>query len=302
MAIRRLEQLSIGAGDVTLFAYSYAARKIFNYARQRGWRTVLGQIDPGPIEERIVAGEHRKRPDLAPDWTPAPESYWQSWREEIALADRIVVNSDWSRRALLSEGVPAEKVNIVPLAYEPPLEAAGFRRRYPQQFSAERPLRALFLGQVNLRKGIGPLLEAARLLTHAPVEVHIVGPLQISPPTDRVPDARVIWHGPTARSDVHFHYRNADIFLFPTISDGFGLTQLEARAWRLPLVVTRHCGAVVEDGVSGIFVEPGSATAIAEAIQHCIDAPDWLQSAADAVAPGERFGIDHLSGSLAEIV
>src|ERR1043165_8236068 len=39
----------------TIFAYSYAAREIFEFARARGWRTVLGQIDPGPAEERIVA-------------------------------------------------------------------------------------------------------------------------------------------------------------------------------------------------------------------------------------------------------
>src|ERR1044072_6184873 len=41
-------------GNHTLFAYSYAAKEIFQFARARGWRTVLGQIDPGP-EERIVA-------------------------------------------------------------------------------------------------------------------------------------------------------------------------------------------------------------------------------------------------------
>jgi hypothetical protein len=43
-------------GNHTVFAYSYAAKEIFEFARARGWRTVLGQIDPGPAEERIVAG------------------------------------------------------------------------------------------------------------------------------------------------------------------------------------------------------------------------------------------------------
>lgn len=301
MAVQRLDRLGIAAKDVTVFAYSYAAREVFAYARQRGWSTVLGQIDAGPMEERAVAEEHRKHPALAPNWTPAPESYWRSWRDEVALADRVVVNSDWSRRALVAEGVPAEKVDIIPLTYEPPADAAGFRRRYPREFTAKRRLRALFLGQVNLRKGIGSLLDAARLLKDAPVEFHIVGPLQISPPENRTLCARVVWHGPTARSDVHLHYRNADIFLFPTNSDGFGLTQLEARAWRLPLIATGRCGAVVQDGVTGIVIEPGNPTAIAEAIQRCIDAPDWLQSAAEAVAPGECFGIDNLGRSLVDI-
>ena len=301
MAVRRLDRLGIGDEDVTIFAYSYAARKIFAYARRRGWRTVLGQIDPGPVEERIVAEEHQGHPNLAPKWAPAPEAYWQAWREEVALADRIVVNSDWSRQALVAEGVPTERMDVIPLAYEPPREAVGFRRHYPPRFNATRPLRVLFLGQVNLRKGVGPLLDAARLLNEEPVEFHFVGPLQIAPPNDLASDPRVVWHGPAARSDVHLHYRNADILVFPTLSDGFGLTQLEARAWRLPIIVTRRCGAVIEDGVTGIVVEPGDPKAIAEAIQRCIDAPDWLQSAADAIAPGERHDIDRLGESLAAI-
>jgi glycosyltransferase involved in cell wall biosynthesis len=301
MAVRRLVRLGIDDANTTVFAYSYAAGKIFAYARRRGWRTVLGQIDPGPVEERIVAEEREKYPKLAPNWAPAPEAYWQAWRGEVELADRIVVNSDWSRRALLTEGVPADRIDTIPLAYESPPEAIAFRRSYPLQFNATRPLRVLFLGQVNLRKGVGSLLDAARLLTDAPVEFRFVGPMQITPPNDLASNPRVVWHGPAARSDVHRHYQNADILMFPTLSDGFGLTQLEARAWRLPLIVTRCCGSVVEDGVTGIIVQPDDPKAIAEAIQRCIDTPGWLQSAADAIAPGEHHSIDRLGELLAAV-
>ena len=50
-------------GNHTVFAYSYAAEEIFKFARARGWKTVLGQIDPGPVEERIVARLHEKMPE-----------------------------------------------------------------------------------------------------------------------------------------------------------------------------------------------------------------------------------------------
>ena len=55
--VRRATQRASNAanGTHTVFAYSYAAEGIFKFARERGWRTVLGQIDPGPAEERIVA-------------------------------------------------------------------------------------------------------------------------------------------------------------------------------------------------------------------------------------------------------
>ncbi|MFN3410422.1 MAG: hypothetical protein ACK45B_15625, partial [Limisphaerales bacterium] len=39
----------------TIFAYSYAALDILRWAKQRGWRTALGQIDAGPEMGRILA-------------------------------------------------------------------------------------------------------------------------------------------------------------------------------------------------------------------------------------------------------
>src|SRR6185369_8250096 len=89
-------------GNHTVFAYSYAAKRIFEFARERGWRTVLGQIDPGPAEERIVAGLQQNT-----DWEPAPKAYWDNWRDECSLADQILVNSNWSRDGLMAEGVAA---------------------------------------------------------------------------------------------------------------------------------------------------------------------------------------------------
>ena len=59
-------------------------------------------------------------PELAGEWQPAPPEYWALWREECELADRIVVNSEWSREGLIRGGVPAEKISIIPLAYEAP--------------------------------------------------------------------------------------------------------------------------------------------------------------------------------------
>src|SRR2546426_665548 len=106
-ASRRLrDSETTGPRQCVLFAYSYAARDIFRFAKRRGWRTVLGQIDPGPPEERIVAALHSENPRWQADGQIAPPVYWEHWREECALADRIVVNSPWSQLALVEAGVP----------------------------------------------------------------------------------------------------------------------------------------------------------------------------------------------------
>ena len=92
-----------------VFAYSYAALAILELSRSMGCRTVVGQIDPGKWEENHVANLLRKR-DLSDKlgFRRAPESYWSSWRKELDLADAIVVNSEWSRYGLISEGVESE--------------------------------------------------------------------------------------------------------------------------------------------------------------------------------------------------
>jgi glycosyltransferase involved in cell wall biosynthesis len=181
----RRSQLSTLNSQPVLLSYSYAALEPFRYAKSRRCKTVLVQIDPGPEEERIVAEELARVPELAGEWQPAPAEYWASWRMECDLADRIVVNSEWSRDGLICSGVPREKVSIIPLAYETPdigsqKSEVGAARLYPDGFTNERPIRVLFLGQVNLRKGVARLLDAARMLRDEPVEFWIVGPVQVA--------------------------------------------------------------------------------------------------------------------------
>jgi deoxyribodipyrimidine photolyase len=69
-AVAQLAQSKTTNGNHTVFAYSYAAEQIFKFAKDRGWRTILGQIDPGPADERMLAGLHEK---FGITWEAAPE-------------------------------------------------------------------------------------------------------------------------------------------------------------------------------------------------------------------------------------
>lgn len=279
-------------GHHTIFAYSYAAGEIFKFARERGWRTVLGQIDPGPVEERIVAGLNDDK------WKPAPPEYWDNWRRECALADQIVVNSQWSKDALLAEGVPAEKLKIIPLAYESWTDARSFQRLYPRAFSAERPLRVLFLGQINRRKGMRQLLEAVQLLQGEPVEFWFVGPMQIRVPQELRLHPQCRWFGAAPRVEVDNYYRDADVFILPTLSDGFGLTQLEAQSWKLPVIASRFCGEVVRDGFNGVLLEEVTGEAIANVLRQFLQTPSTLSAMSVRSNVDERFSLQTLASSL----
>ena len=137
-SLRRLSTLNSHLSSPILLSYSYTALEPFRYAKAHGWKTLLVQIDPGPEEERIVAEEAARVPELAGDWQAAPPEYWASWREECKLADRIVVNSEWSREGLIRGGVPGEKISVIPLAYEPDVGSARTHESHGHSGSIRR--------------------------------------------------------------------------------------------------------------------------------------------------------------------
>jgi glycosyltransferase involved in cell wall biosynthesis len=286
-----------------LLSYSYAALEPFRFAKLHGWKTLLLQIDPGPEEERIVAEEVARVPALAGEWQAAPADYWASWRQECDLADRIIVNSEWSREGLMRSGVSSDKLAVIRLAYEPGvysgrLTEPRLQRRYPDRFTQERPLRVLFLGQVNLRKGVARLLEAARILRDEPVEFWMVGPVQVANGETAADNVRVKWFGPVTRKETAEKYRAADVFILPTLSDGFAITQLEAQAYGLPVISSKCCGGVVENGRNGMILEEPSAACIAAAIRDCVADPNRLQTLAAASYVQNEFTTDVLGDRL----
>jgi glycosyltransferase involved in cell wall biosynthesis len=296
-AVRALDRIRDDQPRV-VFAYSYAALRILERARERGWRTILGQIDPGLVEDRLVTDLHRRHSQYVDAWASPPPAYWGAWRRECEIAERIVVNSNWSRDSLVAEGVPADKIAVVPLSYEAPKGSAEVRRTYPAKFSAERPLRVLFLGQLILRKGIVETLEAAAMLQREPVEFWIVGREHAKIPAALRHYPNVKWLGSVPRSQTAEHYRNADVFLFPTHSDGFGLTQLEAQAWKLPVIASRNGGDVIRDGENGVLLPAVTALAIVEAVRGLLANPERLPQFSERHLGEERFGLDFLADSL----
>jgi glycosyltransferase involved in cell wall biosynthesis len=133
-----------------------------------------------------------------------------------------------------------------------------------------------------LRKGVSRLLQAARTLRDEPIEFWIVGPVQIANAETAADNARMKWFGPVTRKETAEKYRAADVFILPTLSDGFAITQLEAQAYGLPVISSKCGGGVVENGRNGIILEEPSAECIAAAIRDCVADPNRLRTLAAA--------------------
>ena len=289
------------ATRTVVFAHSYSARDVFTHARSRGWTTVLGQIDPGADHFRIVGQAAADRREFGGPPAAPPAEYFEAWRDECRLADWIVVNSEWSRESVMRAGIPADKLRVVPLAYEPEAGETAGTRDYPSAFTPARPLRVLFVGHVAIAKGAAALLEAVALLQDVPVELWLVGAQSMTIPARFLDDPKIHVVGAVSRLDVMRFYRDSDVLVFPSLSDGFGMAQIEAQGWRLPIIASRFCGDVVQHGVTGLILDDVTAQTIAAAIRRVAADPRMLDQFSRNSGATVRTGVAGLGAALLQL-
>lgn len=283
--------------DMVFFGYDTGSLECLEWLQGRGPFCVVDQIDPGPEGDAVAEEERHAHPgwEIAPE--AVPKEYHDRRAAEWAAARLVVVNSDWTRDSLVRQGVPARKIAVVPCAYEgPPVQERPDAIR-------PGPLRVLWVGNVTLRKGVAYLVEAARLLQRHTVEVRVVGRLEIAGEIlGGVPD-HVSFVGAVPRDRVHAAYDWADLFVFPTLSDGFGITQLEAMSHGLPVIATPNCGRVVTHEVDGLIVPARDASALAAAIARAeADRGLLRHMAGNATLTSRRFSIAATTKALVDAV
>lgn len=74
-------------------------------------------------------------------------------------------------------------------------------------------------------------------------------------------------------------YSKAEAFIFPTLSDGIALTQLEASAHGLPVIASRYCGDAVTEGVNGWILDDLAPVTLASVIRRAMkEAPEFRRT------------------------
>jgi glycosyltransferase involved in cell wall biosynthesis len=215
-----------------------------------------------------LAEEHQRFPE-APWSIPSLERIEAGRkrdRRKYKIADLILVPSDFVYRSVIALGADPAKVEIVPYGVDESwLDAEPHRV----------PGRVLFVGTVGLLKGSHYLAAAARILAERKVlcDIRAVGPVtkhQRRDPLFEGPE----YIGQVPRSSVQSEFLAADVFVLPTLSDGFALSHLEALACGVPVITTPNCGSVVRDGVDGFIVPIRNPVALANAIEKIVTNPD----------------------------
>lgn len=155
---------------------------------------------------------------------------------------------------------------------------------------AGEPLRLLFVGRLEERKGPDTLLSALLLLPRStgPIRVEFVGQppgekdefgLQLRALAAKVrakqPQITLVFSGYLDDASLQQAYAGCDVFVAPSRFESFGLILIEAMRWRKPIVACDIGGMreVVDNGDSGLLVPTGDAEALARALHGLVAEP-----------------------------
>jgi glycosyltransferase involved in cell wall biosynthesis len=218
-------------------------------------------------------------------------------------AAHLLVASDLLAGQLAAQGF-ADRLTVVP----PGRDVAQTTGGRPRDLREGAEIALLCVGNWVPRKGILDLLEAVARLPPGTVRLHLAGDEQADPAyAARVRRrlaridvaARVVRHGRSARGEVARLYRDADVFVLPSVREPYGTAYGEAMAAGLPVVGWRagNLPHLARHGREGMLVDIGDLDGLAAALsllaqdrslrrrlgeaarQRAAEFPTWEQSA-----------------------
>lgn len=243
----------------TIYGFNSACLELFEYAKKQDIRCILDQT---LVDYSLVYKLLQEEEELWSQWSLTPFTVneydlklQRREHQEQDLADAIICGSDFVKDSLTARGVDANKITVVSLG-----RVKQETQKAPQDFY-ERPqktkdgLKILFVGSVNLRKGIPYLLEALKKLKgEIPFICKVVGSIEIKP--ERIAEYQDVCEflGRIPRSQVKDLYAWADVFVLPSICEGSAMVTYEAMSSGVPVITTYNSGSIVRDGIDGVIV------------------------------------------------
>ena len=173
----------------------------------------------------------------------------------------------------------------------------------PGRVSSGKPIDVLFCGQLVERKGVVQLFHAMLLLMKSfDVRLTLLGRGELESQLKAMIPAgfedRFCFPGFRQTDELPGFFATADVFVLPSLHDGWGVVVNQALAAGLPIVSTDAVGAavdLVQDGVNGRIVPAGDESALHQALEELIQDPSkraaWgLESRkiSDAWSPAEE--------------
>lgn len=265
-AAKEFSMTNLGSGDVVL-GYTAANLEQLLLAKNRGARGLHVQVDPGLDWYRTREAEQQAYPEVEEKPEMPDGSFFNRVKEEWAQASQVIVHSEHSKRALVNQGVSENKCIVVPPAFY------GISGGRAKEFKPGGKLKVLFVGNHCLAKGFHYYVQAAKAAP-AGIEFHSAGRIMLKDAYHADATKHVCMHGKLTQTAVWKLMTASDVLVFPTLSDGFGLVQLEAMSLGLPVISTFECGDAVRDGVDGLKIPSRDFGAINAALLRLMEMPN----------------------------
>ena len=289
----RSRQIAARTG-AAIFTYSYYAFEAFREGENRPPFRFLFQVHPHPQSIREILREELERTPHGSFSLQAehelswPAQHFERLSQEPQLANGWVVASSYTAQTLADNGIPREQIHVVPYGVD--TSAFTKRQHHPDQ---NKPFRIVFIGSLIQRKGLSYLLDAVKQLNSRHIEVILCGRGTV--------DHDLIKHYSEINIEVKIGLprdelvkliHTCDVFVLPSLIEGFAHVIVEAMACGLPIITTDHtCGPdVITEGKHGFIVPIRDANAIAEKLQWGIDNREELAQMGDnAAAQAQLF-------------
>lgn len=185
----------------------------------------------------------------------------------VRNSERIITVSEFSKKEIVEQlSVKEADVSVVYNGVDEfYLQEGGSEPMdLPEQY-------VLYVGAMNPRKNVERLVRAFRMIEDdVPHDLVLIGPQNKSEyqNMDIVLSSRVITPGFVPKEQLKYAYENADVFVYPSCYEGFGLPPLEAMACGTPVVASTSASLPEILGNLATLVDPLDTEAIAKAIHE----------------------------------
>lgn len=204
----------------------------------------------------------------------------------------VIAIGELALRAYKKLGIPENRLANVPYSpdvsvlLEPSENSALHAVEVRQSFGTDNDTIFLFCGVLHHRKGVDVLLRAFEECHRAVPNCCLVilgdGPerqmLESTIPEDII--GKVIFAGIVQRPRLFYYYLAADVFVFPSRYDGWGVVINEAMSAGLPVITTDEVGSAIDmvtEGKSGHIVPVGDVDRFAQRMAELAQSPNLRQ-------------------------
>jgi glycosyltransferase involved in cell wall biosynthesis len=222
-------------------------------------------------------------------------------RMAVKSSEKILAISEFTKQEIIKyTAASPEKISITPLGVDPAFTVgAGSRNSKKRALSLLGNDCPYLLSVANSypHKNLHRLAESFALaMNRIPHKLVLVGSARrgegrLCKALEKVPEDRIVRLEGLARPNLISLYQNADIFIFPSLYEGFGLPVLEAMMAGVPVIST-HMGSLKEVGGECIYpvsgMDAGEISAAIEAV-HAWPAEKRSAFLADAKEHAESF-------------